>query len=80
MDLAGLDVHAAVARRLFPMLSRQIEMPALLEAAIRDGALGAAKGAGLLGRYTPERAAELVQVRDRSLAGRLRAHQEDDLS
>ncbi len=80
MDLAGLDVHAAVARRLFPMLSRQIEMPALLEAAIRDGALGAAKGAGLLGRYTPEQAAELVQVRDRSLAARLHAHHEHDLS
>jgi 3-hydroxybutyryl-CoA dehydrogenase len=73
MDLAGLDVHAAVARTLFPLLSRQVEVPELLEAAIRDGALGAARGAGLRGRYTPEQADELVQVRDRSLAARLRA-------
>ena len=76
MDLAGLDVHSAVARRLFPILSREVEVPELLEAAIRNGALGAAKGAGLRGRYTPEQAAALVQVRDRSLAARLRTRQE----
>jgi 3-hydroxybutyryl-CoA dehydrogenase len=76
MDLAGLDVHAAVARRLFPVLSRQVEVPELLEAAIRDGALGAAKGAGLRGRYTPEQASALVEVRDRSLAARLRTRQQ----
>jgi 3-hydroxybutyryl-CoA dehydrogenase len=76
MDLAGLDVHSAVARRLFPILSRDVEVPELLEAVIRNGALGAAKGAGLRGRYTPQEAAALVQVRDRSLAARLRTRQE----
>jgi 3-hydroxybutyryl-CoA dehydrogenase len=70
MDLAGLDVHAAVARELFPRLSCAGRLPDLLEAALRDGALGAESGLGLRGPYSPEDAAEVVERRDRSLAAR----------
>jgi 3-hydroxybutyryl-CoA dehydrogenase len=73
MDLAGLDVHAAVAQELFPRLSRDRAVPELLQSAVREGALGAQSGAGLRGAYAPGAAAELVERRDRSLAARRRA-------
>lgn len=72
MDLAGLDVHAAVVRTLFPSLSHRLDVPELLQATIRDGALGAEHGAGLRGSYTPAETAALVEQRDRALAARLR--------
>jgi 3-hydroxybutyryl-CoA dehydrogenase len=73
MDLAGLDVHSAVARALFPKLSRATEVPELLAATIDEGGLGAEQGAGLLGGYTPEQAAAVVEARDRALAARILA-------
>jgi 3-hydroxybutyryl-CoA dehydrogenase len=64
MDLAGLDVHAAVARRLFPELSNQIAVPGLVVDLIAAGALGAKTGRGLRGAYSPEMLAEVTRDRD----------------
>jgi 3-hydroxybutyryl-CoA dehydrogenase len=72
MDLAGLELHAAVVEALFPHLSRDQAVPELLTAAVGKGALGADSGAGLRGTYTAEEAAAQVEVRDRSLAARRR--------
>jgi 3-hydroxybutyryl-CoA dehydrogenase len=49
MDLAGLDVHLAVARSLFPTLSNAAEPPPWLEAVFKRGA-GVKSGEGMLGR------------------------------
>lgn len=51
MDLAGLDVHLEVARRLLPVLSNASEPPALLERLVSRGALGTKTGRGLHGDY-----------------------------
>jgi 3-hydroxybutyryl-CoA dehydrogenase len=51
MDLAGLDVHLEVARRLFPLLSNSSEPPSLLERLVSRGALGTKTGRGLHGDY-----------------------------
>jgi 3-hydroxybutyryl-CoA dehydrogenase len=64
MDLAGLDVHAAVARRLFPELSNQVAVPGLVVDLIAAGALGAKTGRGLRGAYSPERLAAVTGDRD----------------
>jgi 3-hydroxybutyryl-CoA dehydrogenase len=77
MDLAGLEVHAAVARRLFPLLSRRQDVPELLEEARIRGARGAEHGAGLRGSYGEDEAAALASERDRALAARLVARRED---
>jgi 3-hydroxybutyryl-CoA dehydrogenase len=72
MDLAGLDVHAVVARRLFPELSNQVAVPGLVVDLIATGALGAKTGRGLRGAYPPERLADVTRDRDlvlRALAG-----------
>lgn len=79
MDLAGLGVHAAVAKALFPRLSTAQALPELLEALVHEGALGAESGAGLRGAYAPGEAAELVARRDRSLAARRKLERERDL-
>ena len=67
MDLAGLDVHAAVAAALFPLLSRTAELPGELVALRAGGAGGARAGRGLLGDYSPERVRELETRRDETL-------------
>ena len=67
VDLAGLDVHLAVARNLYPELSTTTSPPAALEAAVADGALGCKGGRGVLGDYDDERVAELVAHRERML-------------
>jgi 3-hydroxybutyryl-CoA dehydrogenase len=72
MDLAGLDVHAAVARTLFPRLSNAHSVPELLRETIARGALGAASGDGLRGSYSADEADEVVERRDGALAERLR--------
>ena len=54
IDLAGLDVHLAVARNLFPELSGATEPPETLESLVTEGALGCKNGVGLLGVYGPE--------------------------
>lgn len=51
MDLAGLDVHLEVARRLFPVLSNASEPPTLLGRLVSQGALGTKTGRGLHGDY-----------------------------
>jgi 3-hydroxybutyryl-CoA dehydrogenase len=67
MDLAGLEVHAAVAAALFPLLSATTELPAELVAMRANGAGGARAGRGLLGDYPPELVGELETRRDATL-------------
>jgi 3-hydroxybutyryl-CoA dehydrogenase len=69
MDLAGLDVHLAVARTLFPVLAAGSEPPGVLADLVAAGRLGAKSGDGLLGEYPPSRREELVARRDRVLRG-----------
>src|SRR5262245_7670592 len=51
MDLAGLDVHAAVAANLWPELSRSSEPSPAIRQALDEGALGVKSGRGLRGAY-----------------------------
>jgi 3-hydroxybutyryl-CoA dehydrogenase len=67
MDLAGLEVHAAVAAALFGLLSNAAELPEELMRLRADGAGGARAGRGLLGAYSPERVRELETRRDQTL-------------
>jgi len=67
MDLAGLEVHAAVAAALFPLLSGSAEPPAELVRLRANGAGGARAGRGLLGDYSPDRVRELEIWRDETL-------------
>lgn len=67
MDLAGLDVHAAVAGELFPDLSNAIDVPATLERLLGEGHLGCKTGEGLKGSYSEEAIAKLGEVRRRIL-------------
>ncbi|MGH3014748.1 MAG: 3-hydroxyacyl-CoA dehydrogenase family protein, partial [Gaiellaceae bacterium] len=59
MDLAGLDVHAAVAANLWPELANEAEPSPSIARALESGALGVKSGRGLLGDYTPDAAAAL---------------------
>jgi 3-hydroxybutyryl-CoA dehydrogenase len=54
MDLAGLDVHAAVTESLFPALSTESAVPEILRRLTASGALGCKTGQGILGTYDPE--------------------------
>jgi 3-hydroxybutyryl-CoA dehydrogenase len=69
MDLAGLDVHAAVAENLWPELSRQDVPSPTIARAVESGALGVKSGRGLRGNYGPEDAAALAARRERVLRG-----------
>jgi 3-hydroxybutyryl-CoA dehydrogenase len=69
VDLAGLDVHLAVARNLFPELSNQTTAPAALVERVEAGALGCKNGTGLRGVYTPEAVEALQSLRTRVLRG-----------
>ena len=51
MDLAGLDVHLAVAQALFPKLSNEMEPPPLLVDLVEQEKLGTKSGHGLHGNY-----------------------------
>lgn len=51
MDLAGLDVHHEVARRLFPTLADSDAPPSRLAQLVAEGNLGTKTGRGLRGRY-----------------------------
>lgn len=64
MDLAGLDVHLAVAEALFPVLATGSEPPGLLADLVAAGRLGAKSGTGLLGDYPPPRREALAARRD----------------
>jgi 3-hydroxybutyryl-CoA dehydrogenase len=63
MDLAGLDVHQEVARRLFPTLSNDREPPPDLMRLVADGNLGTKTRHGLRGRYSSAAVAALEQRR-----------------
>jgi 3-hydroxybutyryl-CoA dehydrogenase len=67
MDLAGLEVHAAVTDALFPLLSGTATAPVELVRLRANGAGGARAGLGLLGDYSPERVTELETRRDKTL-------------
>ena len=68
MDLAGLDVHAAAAEALFPVLDRSTTVPRTLSDLRGAGALGIKNGRGLRGSYSPSAARSAVARRDRALA------------
>ena len=69
MDLAGLDVHAAVAANLWPELANETEPSPSLGRALETGALGVKNGKGLRGRYSEGDADALRKRRDRVLGG-----------
>jgi 3-hydroxybutyryl-CoA dehydrogenase len=54
LDLAGLDVHETVARRLYPLLANDREPAPQVRALVADGHLGCKTGRGLYGAYDEE--------------------------
>jgi 3-hydroxybutyryl-CoA dehydrogenase len=69
MDLAGLDVHAAVAANLWPELATGTQPSPTIGRMLEAGALGVKSGRGLRGAYTADDAAAIVERRDRVLGG-----------
>ena len=67
MDLAGLDVHAAVASRLYPELASSTTVPPAVLEMVSDGALGCKTGRGLRGNYSAEDVARIEAGRNRVL-------------
>lgn len=67
MDLAGLDVHASVARELFPRLSTAGDVPPALSDAVAAGRLGVKTGSGLRGGYDDDAVARLATRRAETL-------------
>jgi 3-hydroxybutyryl-CoA dehydrogenase len=78
MDLAGLDVHLAVARTLFPALSSDTEPPAELVQLVNDGQLGVKSGSGLLGTYSSDERDRLAERRDAMLRTVAKAQDEEN--
>jgi 3-hydroxybutyryl-CoA dehydrogenase len=77
MDLAGLDVHLAVAQALFPALANDVDAPEPLRALVAEGHLGAKSGSGILGDYAPGTPQALIEFRDamlRSIAAAVASH------
>ncbi len=64
-DLAGLDIHLAVAESMMPVLDGPREPPARLRAMVAAGDRGVASGRGLRGDYDAERTAEVIARRER---------------
>jgi 3-hydroxybutyryl-CoA dehydrogenase len=75
MDLAGLDVHAAVAANLWPELARGDTPSPTIARVLETGALGVKNGRGLRGTYGEADADALKERRNRVLRG-LRALRE----
>ena len=69
MDLAGLDVHEAVAANLWPELANDTEPSPAIRRVLETGALGVKSGRGLRGQYSPADAVALRARRDRVLRG-----------
>jgi 3-hydroxybutyryl-CoA dehydrogenase len=69
MDLAGLDVHAAVAANLWPELARGSEPTPTIARVLGTGALGVKNGRGLRGDYDEAAAERLKERRNRVLGG-----------
>jgi 3-hydroxybutyryl-CoA dehydrogenase len=63
MDLAGLDVHLAVAEQLYPKLSDAQKPHAHLIERVAAGELGAKSGRGLRGAYDGASVARLLRHR-----------------
>ena len=64
-DVAGLDVHLAVASSLMPQLGGPREPPERLREMVAQGERGLATGSGLLGAWDEARAAEVLARRER---------------
>ena len=64
-DVAGLDVHLAVASSLMPELGGAREPPEQLRELVARGDRGLAAGSGLLGTWDGARAAEVLARRER---------------
>lgn len=69
LDLAGLDVHVAVAKELYPELSNATEPPEDALRLVSEGSLGCKSGRGLLGDYDRDALAALAARRVRVLLG-----------
>lgn len=69
MDLAGLDVHAAVAANLWPELASGHEPSQAIAEVLEAGALGVKNGRGLRGDYAEADAEMLKERRNRVLRG-----------
>jgi 3-hydroxybutyryl-CoA dehydrogenase len=69
MDLAGLDVHAAVAANLWPELATGSEPSPTIARVLETGALGVKNGRGLRGDYDETAADALKERRNRVLRG-----------
>ncbi len=69
MDLAGLDVHAAVAANLWPELASSGEPSPTIARVLETGALGVKNGRGLRGDYDEADADALKERRNRVLRG-----------
>jgi 3-hydroxybutyryl-CoA dehydrogenase len=67
LDLAGLDVHEAVARRLYPLLANDREPASTVTALVAEGHLGCKTGRGLYGDYDAEAIGALQRRRARVL-------------
>ncbi|HSE82700.1 MAG TPA: 3-hydroxyacyl-CoA dehydrogenase NAD-binding domain-containing protein [Gaiellaceae bacterium] len=80
MDLAGLDVHSAVAANLWPELANETEPSPSIARVLETGALGAKSGRGLRGQYSPADAAILSARRDRILRGVAALRRDTDAS
>ena len=63
LDLAGLDVYEAVARRLYPMLANDREPASSALELVAEGHLGCKTGRGLYGDYDDEAIAALRRRR-----------------
>lgn len=63
MDFAGLDVHLAAARELFPRLASGAHAPDLVESLVASGRLGAKSGAGVRGDYDDARRSAVARRR-----------------
>ena len=64
-DVAGLDVHLAVAESLMPVLGGPREPPAKLREMVAGGDRGTTTGRGLRGDYDEARATEVLARRKR---------------
>ncbi|HUG50447.1 MAG TPA: 3-hydroxyacyl-CoA dehydrogenase NAD-binding domain-containing protein [Terrimesophilobacter sp.] len=63
MDLAGLDVHVAVAEQLYPELFATTVPDPYLYEITANGDLGAKTGNGIRGEYTAQRLADIAHRR-----------------
>ncbi|MBJ3778514.1 3-hydroxyacyl-CoA dehydrogenase family protein [Acuticoccus mangrovi] len=73
MDLAGLDVHLAVAQQLYPQLSAATEPHPRLVELVAKGDLGAKSGRGICGGYDSVSVTKLFQRRAAAIRALRRA-------